>query len=410
MQDPSFGAGDAVAEVVVAGGGDSFQSEAKLASALTTALATHPDATVLLCGDVNCFDDLLAQHQHHRGAVTVVGSVGVALSRESAQLFAASSHSHSTSAVPAITALTAISRAHGFNVTVVPDVAGPSSKSKPMTAVRELRYNRLLRKRTSSVARQYRADQTQWSQRQRNFAGQAPEAGSSYAGSQELHSLSKAVRFHRWMASMLRPAIGGDVLEVGAGIGTMTRALRETFPQSNIMAIEPDPALFDLLNERTQGLGVETATLSTHELEHQRQFDSVLYVNVLEHIEDHVGELRRAHALLRPGGSVGIIVPAIPRLYGSLDAKSGHYRRYQKAALRNVVEQAGLVVTDLHFFDAVGVAPYWASIKVGSMPELTDRTTYLFDNVLVPLSKVAHRAWKQIPFGKNLLIIARKAD
>jgi hypothetical protein len=112
--------------------------------------------------------------------------------------------------------------------------------------------------------------------------------------------------------------------------------------------------------------------------------------------------------LLRPGGRLGIIVPALPSLYGSLDAKTGHYRRYQKRPLTDLVARSGFEVVDVHYFDTVGVPPYWASIKLGSMPELSDRTTMLFDNVLVPMSKLVHRTWKSVPIGKNLLVIAER--
>jgi SAM-dependent methyltransferase len=403
-------------------------TEGQFVTALRQALDGHRDAQVLLLGDSITTKQALEAHVNSRAALTVMSAFGVttkdrflaagvpsgmiaaAFSRTAAELFVSSSVDGSS--LSTSVALTALTKAHGFDVAIVPMSSTGSHElpvqAHPASGVAHLREVQQVRRRIGPLARSYRQDQTKWSQRSLAFAGQGDQAGSTYAGGQELHALSKSVRFHRWMASMLRPAIGIDVLEVGAGIGTMTRALAETYPNAAILSIEPDPALFALLNERVAGSPVETATLSTHELEHQRQFDSVLYVNVLEHIEDHVGELQRAASLLRPGGHIGIIVPALPRLYGSLDAKTGHFRRYQKQALKQVAEQAGLVVTELHYFDAVGVLPYWASIKVGSMPALSDRTTYLFDNVLVPLSKVAHKVWKQIPIGKNLLMVARK--
>jgi SAM-dependent methyltransferase len=410
----------------VVGSASDLSTEARLAASLRHALDVEPSAQVLVvCDAANLSERVVTAHLESRAALTIMSPqvmtakdrvltagipssmVAAALSRSSAETFVSSSDP--ASSLSSVVALTALTQAHGFDVAVIPPTSGEVGRSTDVTLLSHLGEVRRVRRRTAPLARSYRQDQTAWSQRSAAFAGQRAEAGSTYAGGQELHALSKSVRFHRWMAAMLRPAIGTEVLEVGAGIGTMTRALAETYPAARILSIEPDPALFELLNERVAGRGVETATLSTHELEHQRQFDSVLYVNVLEHIEDHVGELGRAWSLLRPGGHIGIIVPALPRLYGSLDAKTGHYRRYEKQALKRVAEQAGFVVTDLHYFDTVGVLPYWASIKVGSMPALSDRTTYLFDNVLVPMSKVVHKVWKQVPIGKNLLMVARKA-
>ncbi len=416
------------AATAVVGDARQLSTEAQFVAALRRALDDDQDVQVLVLGDSTTSPQVLEAHANSRAALTVMtgksvttkdrvlaagmptGMIAAAFSRAAAEMFVSSSVDGSS--LSTSVALTALTKAHGFDVAIVAMSSTQSTElpveAQPASGLSHLRQVQQVRRRTSPLAQSYRQDQTKWSQRSVAFAGQGDQAGSTYAGGQELHALSKSVRFHRWMASMLRPAIGVDVLEVGAGIGTMTRALAETYPKAHIMSIEPDPALFALLNERVAGSRVETATLSTHELEHQRQFDSVLYVNVLEHIEDHVGELQRAASLLRPGGHIGIIVPALPRLYGSLDAKTGHFRRYQKQALRQVAEQAGFVVTDLHYFDAVGVLPYWASIKVGSMPALSDRTTYLFDNILVPMSKVAHKLWKQIPIGKNLLMVARK--
>ena len=318
-------------------------------------------------------------------------------------------------AAPATCVVLRLGRAHGFDLRVQHGVlsdtefaASIPAHSSEATSAGFRGGLKQLQPRVREITRQHAADQTEWAKRFPGFGGQAPAAGSTYAGSQELHSLSRSVRFHRWMAEMLRPAMGVRVLEVGAGIGTMTRALAETYPTSAIVSIEPDPALFPLLVQRVSGTTVRTATQSTLELDDADGFDTVLYVNVLEHIEDHAAELRRAFGLLLPGGCIGIIVPALPSLYGSLDAKTGHYRRYQKTALRAVVEGAGFSITDLHYFDTVGVAPYWATIKLGTMAALSDRTTMLFDNVLVPMSKLVHRTWKSVPIGKNLLVIARR--
>jgi SAM-dependent methyltransferase len=416
-------------ESVNVGGAELLQSEAVMVHALRSALLADAHAQVFLAGDAAQFEMVSAQHRAHRGSLTLVvpqretsgkrqliekvrtslveSASALAISRDAAQCLVDSPTTGNLKTIPTVVA---VCRAEGFEVNLMETGDQHAALQVDLSKSEQA----AIRKRAAQISRGHRQDQTVWAKRSPVFAGQGAEAGSTYAGGQELHSLSKSVRFHRWMAHMLRPAMGTAlsprVLEVGAGIGTMTKALAETYPQAKILSIEPDPALFDLLNERVGGTGVETSVLSTHEIGTENPFDTLLYVNVLEHIEDHVGELKRAYELLKPGGRVGIIVPAIPSLYGSLDAKTGHFRRYRKEALKQVAEQAGFTVTDLHYFDAVGVLPYWATIKVGAMPALSDRTTFLFDNVLVPMSKVAHRVWKQIPIGKNLLLVATRPN
>ena len=159
-------------------------------------------------------------------------------------------------------------------------------------------------------------------------------AGSSFGADVELERLAEADHFFGWIADELVPHLGHRILEVGAGIGTVSLQLVERKPGVQITALEPDPKLHDELVRRTkrhpevQTLNVTSTDLLQSDM--HPTFDSVVYVNVLEHILDDDGELRTAHELLVAGGTLAIFVPALPRLYGSLDYKSGHHRRYTR--------------------------------------------------------------------------------
>jgi hypothetical protein len=137
-------------------------------------------------------------------------------------------------------------------------------------------------------------------------------------------------------------------------------------------------------------------------------FDSVVYVNVLEHILDDVGELRTARDLLVPGGTLAVFVPALPRLYGSMDFKSGHHRRYVKESLRTVVSEAGFEVVDIRYLDVLGVAPYFAMYRLLDVKSLGSVSSGGYDKIVVPLSRAVQRLVPDPPFGKNLLAIARR--
>ena len=137
-------------------------------------------------------------------------------------------------------------------------------------------------------------------------------------------------------------------------------------------------------------------------------FDSVVYVNVLEHILDDVGELRTAHDLLVPGGTLAVFVPALPRLYGSMDFKSGHHRRYVRESLRGVVTDAGFELVDIRYLDVLGVAPYFAMYRLLDVKSLGAVSSGGYDKVIVPLSRAVQRLVPDPPFGKNLLAIARR--
>ena len=136
-------------------------------------------------------------------------------------------------------------------------------------------------------------------------------------------------------------------------------------------------------------------------------FDTVVYVNVLEHIADDLDELRTARRLLAPGGQLALFVPAMPSLYGSLDYKSGHYRRYTHDQLASLLDRAGYVDADVRYVDLLGVAPYWFMYRVLNVGRLDRASSTGYDRVIVPLSRAVQRLARRPPRGKNLIAIAR---
>ena len=137
-------------------------------------------------------------------------------------------------------------------------------------------------------------------------------------------------------------------------------------------------------------------------------FDSLVYVSVLEHIDDDVAELRTAAELVRPGGTIGLFVPALAALYGSLDYKSGHYRRYDRRLLTEAITEAGLEVERMRYLDIAGALPYFVMYRLLDVPTLDAGSSAIYDKVIVPLSRAAQRIVPRPPFGKNLVAIARR--
>jgi len=134
----------------------------------------------------------------------------------------------------------------------------------------------------------------------------------------------------------------------------------------------------------------------------------VLYVNVLEHIEHDAAEITTAVNLLEPGGRLCVFVPAMPSLYGSLDYKSGHYRRYTAQRLARLFREAGLTDIDVRYFDLLGVAPYWLMYRVLNVSRLDRVSSNGYDRVVVPLSRALQRVLRRPPRGKNLIAVARR--
>lgn len=181
-------------------------------------------------------------------------------------------------------------------------------------------------------------------------------------GAEILDRLAAARRFNTWMAETVAPFVGRRVLEIGAGIGNLTRRLaprRELYIASDI-----DPGhLARLAARMAHRPQVRTARidLGCREdfLPWAGQVDTVICLNVVEHVEDDEMALRNIFEVLAPGGCAIILVPEGPGIYGELDRVLGHCRRYTEPELREKMERAGFAVERLFGFNRVTRPGWW---------------------------------------------------
>jgi SAM-dependent methyltransferase len=180
-------------------------------------------------------------------------------------------------------------------------------------------------------------------------------------GAKILDSLAGTKRFNRWMADTVRPLVGTRVLELGAGIGNMTQHLARG--RKSYVASDIDAEHIARLRVRFRGrpnLEIRRCDLSDA-ADFQPligSFDSVVCLNVVEHVEDDLGALRNIFSALKPGGRAIILVPQDQQAYGTLDEVLGHCRRYSEAQLRARMEEAGFQVERLLHFNRV-TRPGW---------------------------------------------------
>jgi SAM-dependent methyltransferase len=215
-----------------------------------------------------------------------------------------------------------------------------------------------------------------------------PDPGT-YVGS-ELELFAHAVNWKTYFARQLSPFIDGAVLEVGAGLGGTTATLWKP-GLSRWVCLEPDVELcrqIEARKEEGQLDGqVEVVAGCLTDLPAEQRFDTILYIDVLEHIEDDVGEMKQARARLKPGGRVVILVPAHQWLFSALDAAIGHFRRYSRPTLRRVMPP-DLELERLRYLDSVGVLASSANrfMMRQSMP--TPAQLGFWDKALVPASRL----------------------
>ena len=220
----------------------------------------------------------------------------------------------------------------------------------------------------------------------------------------------------RVLVQLLSRFLGGRVLEVGAGVGHITSQLAAQAQE--VVAIEPNRTLFAELQENVKHLSNVTAFNMTLEQFTQSHgaalrksmvdFDSVVYINVLEHIADDKQELSRAKALLVHSGRLLIVVPAHQWLYSRVDRLTGHFRRYSRRGLRQLIESSGLRCEHLRYFDSIGLVPYLVLYKWFRSVTTTGANANIYSRLILPLSLGIYRATAGQLIGKNLVAVAQK--
>jgi SAM-dependent methyltransferase len=233
-----------------------------------------------------------------------------------------------------------------------------------------------------------------------------PKKMPQYFG-KDLEAMSLAKNYHKWILSEFLPYLGSSVAEVGAGDGSFSTLVLET-NISSMKAFEPSRNMYPLLEEtlsqdrRAKAVNDFFGSAYTGE-----RFDSVLYVNVLEHIETDASELANAREALNPNGHLLIFVPALPWLYSDFDRQVGHFRRYMKKDLIEITKRSGFSVVKARYFDVAGIIPWYINFVLLKNP-MGGGSVSLYDRLVVPTMRVMEGLVPP-PIGKNVLLVAKKA-
>ncbi len=225
----------------------------------------------------------------------------------------------------------------------------------------------------------------------------------------ELALFAGATHWKSYVARHLAPYIGRDVADIGAGIGGNVPFLCRP-DTTSWLCVEPDRALAAAIEARIEAGDLPaccraiSATLASIEPEHR--FDTILYMDVIEHIEDDRAELALAASRLAPGGHLIVLVPAHRFLYSPFDRSIGHFRRYSRASLA-AVEPAGLHRRFLGYLDSVGFFASLANRLALRQAMPTRAQIALWDGKMVPISRrldplLGYR------FGKSVLAVWTK--
>jgi ubiquinone/menaquinone biosynthesis C-methylase UbiE len=224
---------------------------------------------------------------------------------------------------------------------------------------------------------------------------------------EELVLFQHATNWKKYFSAQVKDYIKGNVLEVGAGIGSTTFLLNDGSAKLWLM-LEPDEKMSAELKMKIETKGLPgNCSLQTGTIDQlSSTFDTIIYIDVLEHIEADAEEMKNAAALLNTGGHIIVLSPAFQFLYSPFDKAIGHYRRYTKKMLRDITP-AGLQVNSTRYYDSVG---YFAALmnKLFLRQKYPSRKQVMFwDKWLVPVSRISDRVFFH-SFGKSIIGVWKK--
>ena len=222
-------------------------------------------------------------------------------------------------------------------------------------------------------------------------------------GAATLERLAEAPKYNAWMFARLAPWVGRRVLEIGSGIGNLSAFMVD---RERLVLTDTAADYLDRLRARFAGhpnVGVARLYLPDDDAALRgERFDTIICLNVLEHVKNDRASLARIRQLLAPGGRLVLLVPALRALYGTLDQALGHYRRYTRAEIAEKFRAAALTLRHIEFFNMAGIPGWWFTGRVLRRRLIPAGSLKLYD-ALVPLFRLERfLPWR---IGQSLIAI-----
>jgi len=239
------------------------------------------------------------------------------------------------------------------------------------------------------------------------------ETKYSEEGNETLLVIKEADAFLDWSYEQVKPFIHGSIFEIGSGLGVFSKKLDDDFKDNYKFFTDLDEKYVkDLTNKYSSNNKVSCFQLNAGNKNDFKKLktkvDTVLLSNVLEHIEDDVGVLKNIHSVLSDSGNLLIIVPAYPWLFNCIDKAVGHYRRYSKKEIIKVVNQAGLQVNDVFYFNALSMLGWFVNGKI-LRQKTVNKSGMKILNTIVPMLKFLEKHILRRSIGLSLVLSVRKA-
>ena len=246
----------------------------------------------------------------------------------------------------------------------------------------------------------------------------APSAGSAATLQAELTTMASMGNYHRWIFEEVHPFLGMRIAEIGGGLGTFSQEIIEghvrLHAESSLDVFEPAVDLHSHLRQRfltshadlmaARRLAAVTGYFSAS----ANRYDSVVMVNVLEHIQQEDGLLADIHEALTTDGTIIVVVPALSWLYSRFDRAVGHVRRYEKRPLCALLSKHGFKIVKAQYMDVVGAVGWYVVNVLAQSRSLNCSLAAFYDRCGIPLTRRLEHLCRP-PIGKTLLVVGKKS-
>lgn len=231
--------------------------------------------------------------------------------------------------------------------------------------------------------------------------------GKHYQGTSTLEVLEGANNYNSWIAEQILQFVSAPLLEVGAGIGNISKYLLVKKP---LCVSEIDPLFVDMLKKKfgkNKSVIVKKLDITKRSIKKDdKKFTSIVAINVLEHIRDDKQALKNLRRMLKKNGNLVLLVPAKKKAYTRLDKELGHYRRYEKNEIIERLSSAGFAVEQIYYFNFIGIFTWiLRDLITNNNKQLSQSHIALFDKIVTILKPIEKLL--PIPVGISLIVNAR---
>ena len=232
--------------------------------------------------------------------------------------------------------------------------------------------------------------------------------------SSDLEVMSDAKNYGNWIFDeLVAPHLGRRVLEIGCGIGTFSAKIARAPGVAELTAVDVEHGCIVQTTDALRSVGAGASTRVMEQDYAQAElgraaFDTIVCLNVLEHLRDDRSAVAKAYDELSPGGRLVLFVPAFPSLAGPIDRRLGHYRRYTKATARALLEGAGFRIAVLRYYNVAGFFGWLVRFRWLGRKQQAAGQVKLFDRWILPLQAAVEAKLPWLPFGQSLYAVATK--